>query len=95
MAAPLSCILMECAKAIEGGRLDVADSLLAVIQSLAPKEESTWRRKVVKYFAEALVRRAYGIRPPCALPSLPAQLDPGDCICGPFYDFATITSKHY
>ncbi|KAL9373499.1 hypothetical protein Peur_033119 [Populus x canadensis] len=94
MAAPLSCILMECAKAIEGGRLDVADSLLAVIQSLAPKEESIWMRKVVKYFAEALVRRAYGIRPPFPLASVPAQWDPGDCIYGPFYEFARITSKH-
>ncbi|XP_061955030.1 DELLA protein 2-like [Populus nigra] len=94
MAAPLSCILMECAKAIEGGRLDVADSLLAVIQSLAPKEESIWRRKVVKYFAEALVRRAYGIRPPRTLPPLPAQCDPRDCMYEPLYKFATITSKH-
>jgi len=94
MAAPLSCILMECAKAIEGGRLDVADSLLAVIQSLASKEESIWRRKVVKYFAEALVRRAYEIRPLCALPSLPVLCDPGDCIYEPLYEFAKITSKH-
>jgi len=94
MAAPLSCILMECAKAIEGGRLDVADSLLAVIQSLASKEESIWRRKVVKYFAEALVRRAYEIRPPCALPSLPFLCQPDKYMYEPFYEFATITSKH-
>jgi DELLA protein len=59
---------MVCARAIEGGRFDVADSLLAEIQSLASKEESIWTRKVVKYFAEAPVRRAYGIRPPCPLP---------------------------
>jgi DELLA protein len=85
---------MECAKAIEGGRLDVADSLLAVIQSLAPKEESIWRRKVVKYFAEALVRRAYGIRPPCTLPSLPFLCQPDKYMYEPFYEFATITSKH-
>jgi DELLA protein len=94
MAAPLPCILMECAKAIEGGRLDVADSLLAATQSLASKEESIWRRKVVKYFAEALVRRAYEIRPLCALPSLPVLCDPGDCIYEPLYEFAKITSKH-
>jgi hypothetical protein len=49
---------MECAKAIEGGNLDVADSLLAEIRSLAPKEESISTRKVVKYCAEALARRA-------------------------------------
>ncbi|XP_061955414.1 DELLA protein GAIP-like [Populus nigra] len=94
MAAPLSCILMECAKAIEGGRLDVADSLLAVIQSLAPKEESIWRRKVVKYFAEALVRRAYEIRPPCTLPLLPLLCKPDKYMYAAFYEFATITSKH-
>ncbi|KAJ6884440.1 hypothetical protein NC652_031448 [Populus alba x Populus x berolinensis] len=87
MASPLSCILMACAKAIEGGRLDVADSLLAVIESQASKEESIWRRKVVKYFAEALVRRAYRIRPPCPLLSHPTKYEP-------FYEFAKTTSKH-
>ncbi|KAG6744619.1 hypothetical protein POTOM_051256 [Populus tomentosa] len=86
--------LMACGKAIEGGRLDVADSLLADIQSLAPKEESIWTRKVVKYFAEALVRRAYGIRPPCTLPPQPFQHEPHEYIFRPFYEFAKITSKH-
>jgi DELLA protein len=63
---------------------------LAEIQSLAPKEESRWTRKVVKYCAEALVRRAYGIRPPCTFPSLPLLSEPIEYI----YDgFATITSK--
>ncbi|KAG6743636.1 hypothetical protein POTOM_052337 [Populus tomentosa] len=79
-------ILLECAKAIERRQLDLADSLLAEIQSLAPKEESIWTRKVVQYCAEALVRRAYGIRPPFPLPSLPFIYEPGL--------FATITSKH-
>ncbi|KAG6743625.1 hypothetical protein POTOM_052325 [Populus tomentosa] len=87
MASPYKSILMECAKAIEGGRLDVADSLLAVIQSLASKEES-----IVKYFAEALVRRAYRIRPPWPLPSLPLLSHPTKY--EPFNLFATITSKH-
>ncbi|XP_011041336.1 PREDICTED: zinc finger BED domain-containing protein RICESLEEPER 2-like isoform X3 [Populus euphratica] len=81
--------LVVCAKAIEGGSLNVADSLLAEIQSLASKEESIWTRKVVKYFAEALVRRAYGIRPPCIFPLLSAA-----CMYVPFYAFARITSKH-
>jgi DELLA protein len=94
MASLLFHRLLECAKAIEGGNVDVADSLLAEIQSLASKEESIWRRKVVKYFAEALVRRAYGIRPPWPLPSLPDLYYPGDYMYGPFYVFATITSKH-
>jgi len=82
--------LVECAQAIEGGNLDVADSLLAEIQSLAPKEESTWKRKVVKYFAEALVRRAYGIRPPFPLPSLPFLYEPEATL----YKFSKIASKH-
>ena len=38
---------IECAKAIEGGDWDVADSLLAEIRSPAPKEESISTRKVV------------------------------------------------
>ncbi|KAG6743627.1 hypothetical protein POTOM_052327 [Populus tomentosa] len=94
MASPYKSILMECAKAIEGGRLDVADSLLAVIQSLASKEESIWTRKVVKYFAEALVRRAYRIRPPWPLPPLPLLSLPSDYMYEPFYEFAATTSKH-
>ncbi|KAJ6870268.1 hypothetical protein NC652_036022 [Populus alba x Populus x berolinensis] len=94
MASPLSCILMECAKAIEGDRLDLADSLLAKIQSLASKEESIWTRKVVKYFAEALVRRAYRIRPPCTLPLLPLLPHPVQNMYEPFYEFAATTSKH-
>ncbi|KAL9373500.1 hypothetical protein Peur_033120 [Populus x canadensis] len=94
MASPLSCILMVCARALEGGRLDFADSLLAEIQSLASKEESIWTRNVVKYCAEALVRRAYRIRPPCTLPPLPSLADPFEYMYGPFYEFATITSKH-
>jgi len=87
-------LVLECAKEIEGVRLDVADSLLAEIQSLASEEESIWTRKVVKYFAEALVRRAYGIRPPCPLPSLPLRFNPMAFMYAPFYKFATITSKH-
>ncbi|XP_011014361.1 PREDICTED: zinc finger BED domain-containing protein RICESLEEPER 2-like isoform X2 [Populus euphratica] len=94
MASPLSCILMVCARAIEGGRLDFADSLLAEIQSLPSKEESIWTRNVVKYCAEALVRRAYRIRPPCTLPSLPLLCEPFEYMYEPFYEFATITSKH-
>ncbi|KAG6743624.1 hypothetical protein POTOM_052324 [Populus tomentosa] len=94
MASLLFHILLECAKAIERRQLDVADSLLAAIQSLAPKEESIWTRKVVKYFAEALVRRAYEIRPPWPLPSLPLLSYPTKYMNEPFFLFAEITSKH-
>jgi DELLA protein len=75
--------LVEFAQAIEGGNLDVADSLLAEIQSLAAKEESIWTRTVVKYCAEALVRRAYGIRPPCLSTLLPLS-NPSDFVYYPF-----------
>ncbi|KAF9664492.1 hypothetical protein SADUNF_Sadunf16G0024400 [Salix dunnii] len=85
--------LMECAKAIEGGNLDVADSLLESIQSLASQEDSKSTRKVVKYFAEALVRRAYGIRPLCPL-SLPTFLfDHLEHMCRPFFEFAQTTTE--
>jgi DELLA protein len=50
--------LMECAKGIEGGNLDIADSLLVEIRSLAPKKKSISTRKVVKYCAEAFARLA-------------------------------------
>jgi DELLA protein len=76
--------------AIEGGRLDVADSLLAEIQSLASKEKSRWTRKVVEYFAEALVRRAYGIRPPCTLLSLAFLYEPEATL----YKLARVTIEH-
>ncbi|XP_034895617.1 DELLA protein GAIP-like [Populus alba] len=94
MASLLFHRLLECAQAIEGGRFDVADSLLAEIQSLTPKEESIWRRKVVKYCAEALVRRAYGIRPPFPLPAKCGWLKSHEYIFRPFFLFARITSKH-
>ncbi|KAG6744618.1 hypothetical protein POTOM_051255 [Populus tomentosa] len=94
MASLLFHILLECAKAIERRQLDLADSLLAAIQSLAPKEESIWTRKVVKYFAEALVRRAYEIRPPWPLLSLPLLSYTADFMYEPFFLFAEITSKH-
>ncbi|KAJ6864190.1 hypothetical protein NC651_034890 [Populus alba x Populus x berolinensis] len=94
MASLLFHILLECATAIERRQLDLADSLLAAIQSLAPKEESIWTRKVVKYFAEALVRRAYEIHPPWPLPSLPLLSYPTKYMNEPFFLFAEITSKN-
>ncbi|KAJ6304349.1 hypothetical protein OIU77_018087 [Salix suchowensis] len=90
MACLLFQRLMECAKAIEGGKLDVADSLLESIQSLASEEESESTRKVVKYFAEALVRRAYGIRPLCPLRSPTFLLD---ATLHPFFVFAQTATK--
>uniref|UniRef100_A0A6N2LP40 Uncharacterized protein n=1 Tax=Salix viminalis TaxID=40686 RepID=A0A6N2LP40_SALVM len=85
--------LMECAKAIEGGNLDVADSLLESIQSLASQEDSESTRKVVKYCSEALVRRAYGIRPLCPSRLLTNLFDQLEDICRPFFEFARTTTE--
>ncbi|XVF37632.1 hypothetical protein REPUB_Repub20aG0026200 [Reevesia pubescens] len=54
--------LVACAQAIEDRNPKLADSLLEVIWNLAD-EESDERQRLVKYFAEALVRRAYGLHP--------------------------------
>ncbi|KAK6279481.1 hypothetical protein POUND7_019748, partial [Theobroma cacao] len=53
--------LVACAKAIQDENLTVADSLLERIWNLAADQSCPERSDVVKYFAEALVRRAYGI----------------------------------
>ncbi|KAJ6749554.1 hypothetical protein OIU85_000216 [Salix viminalis] len=90
MACLLFQRLMECAKAIEGGNLDVAASLLESIRSLASEKGRKSTRKVVKYCAEALVRRAYGIRP---LRSLTYLLEPMEHSCHPFFEFAQITTE--
>ncbi|KAB5515707.1 hypothetical protein DKX38_026355 [Salix brachista] len=57
MAPPLIDKLMECAKAIEDGELKHADSLFKEIGLQSSTEANLATRKVVKYFAEALVRR--------------------------------------
>ncbi|WRX21436.1 Transcription factor GRAS - like 10 [Theobroma cacao] len=53
--------LVACAKAIQDENLTVADSLLERIWNLAAAQSWPGESDVVKYFAEALVRRAYGI----------------------------------
>ncbi|OMO86724.1 Transcription factor GRAS [Corchorus capsularis] len=56
-------LLLECAGAFEDGNLELVDALLERIWTLAPK---SYRGRVVKYYAEALVRRAYGLHPSLA-----------------------------
>ncbi|KAJ6316890.1 hypothetical protein OIU78_020055 [Salix suchowensis] len=73
--------LMECAKAIEGDNLDDAASLLESLEST---------NTAVKYCAEALVRRAYGIRPLCPPRSLPFLFE---ATCHPFFKFAQATTE--
>ncbi|GMI97930.1 REPRESSOR OF GA, REPRESSOR OF GA1-3 1, repressor of GA [Hibiscus trionum] len=60
--------LVGCAEAIEAGDLRIADSRLDGILTLAAQQpkEAEWEVQVVKYFAEALVRRAYGLQHPAA-----------------------------
>ncbi|XVF29455.1 hypothetical protein REPUB_Repub15cG0122700 [Reevesia pubescens] len=56
-------VLVDCAQAIQDGDLKVADSLLERIWNLAAAESDKNQKEVVKYFAEALVPRAYGLHP--------------------------------
>ncbi|TYJ44854.1 hypothetical protein E1A91_A02G013700v1 [Gossypium mustelinum] len=56
-------ILVSCAHAIEDGNLKTADSFLHQIWNTAAVELDLIS-KLVRYFAEALVRRAYGLHPP-------------------------------
>ncbi|KAL4310012.1 hypothetical protein GQ457_01G034940 [Hibiscus cannabinus] len=54
-------LILDCTKAIEDGDLKSADRFLHRILNVADKELSFSRSRVVKYFAEALVCRAYGL----------------------------------
>ncbi|XP_052483838.1 uncharacterized protein LOC105796363 isoform X4 [Gossypium raimondii] len=57
--------LLDSAQAIEDGNLKRADAFLQLILILADETPDKFRvqSRVVKYFAEALVRRAYGLHP--------------------------------
>ncbi|MBA0612258.1 hypothetical protein Godav_012885 [Gossypium davidsonii] len=57
--------LLDSAQAIEDGNLKRADAFLQLILILADERPYQFRvqSRVVKYFAEALVRRAYGLHP--------------------------------
>ncbi|XWS09424.1 hypothetical protein CRYUN_Cryun40dG0083500 [Craigia yunnanensis] len=63
MASSALEILVHCAQAIEDGDLKLADSFLERIWNLASDESDIRQRNLVKYFAEALARRAYGLHP--------------------------------
>ncbi|XP_022761572.1 uncharacterized protein LOC111307718 isoform X2 [Durio zibethinus] len=63
MASSALQALLACAQAIQDGNLKLADSHLELILNLAAKESDEQQSKVVKFFAEALVRRAYGLHP--------------------------------
>ncbi|KAH1095960.1 hypothetical protein J1N35_012881 [Gossypium stocksii] len=70
-------LLLSCAKAIEDRDLKRADAFLQNILILADESPCHLResRLVVKFFADALVRRAYGLHPAssyCTFPMNPA-----------------------
>nr|KJB84277.1 hypothetical protein B456_N015500 [Gossypium raimondii] len=56
-------LLLSCAEAIEDGDLKRADAFLHNILILADERPDSYQSRVVKYFADALVRRAYGLHP--------------------------------
>ncbi|XVF68760.1 hypothetical protein PTKIN_Ptkin11bG0027100 [Pterospermum kingtungense] len=59
MDSPALELLLRCAKAFDDGDLQDADDLLKRIWNLTDDESDKEQSKVEKYFAEALVRRAY------------------------------------
>ncbi|PPR84138.1 hypothetical protein GOBAR_AA36569 [Gossypium barbadense] len=67
-------LLLSCAKAIEVGDLKSADAFLQNIWILADERPYLYKSRVVKYFADALVRRAYGLHP--ASSNLTFHVDP-------------------
>ncbi|TYH81874.1 hypothetical protein ES332_D02G016100v1 [Gossypium tomentosum] len=73
-------LLLSCAVAIEDGHLKSADAFLQNILILADKNPYPYQSEVVKYFADALVRRAYGLHP--ASSSLAFPVDPA-----PYYHY--------
>ncbi|KAB2092191.1 hypothetical protein ES319_A02G012300v1 [Gossypium barbadense] len=73
-------LLLDSAKAIEDGDLKSADVFLHNILILADERPYLYQSRVVKYFADALVRRAYGLHP--ASPNLTFPVDPA-----PYYHY--------
>ncbi|KAL4310413.1 hypothetical protein GQ457_01G034900 [Hibiscus cannabinus] len=63
--------LLACAKAIEDENLERAEGFLHLIMNVADKEPGKHQSRVVRCFAEALVRRAYGLHPPPSNYTLP------------------------
>eukprot|EP00258_Populus_trichocarpa_P029022 XP_024445041.1 DELLA protein GAIP-like [Populus trichocarpa] len=90
MATPGFNKLLDCAKAIEVGDLHLADSLIKDI--LTDNDD-----KLVKYFAEALVRRVYKLYPRNPRPLVPSCSDLRgnmDYQFFPFFWFAELTTHN-
>ncbi|KAJ6733947.1 DELLA PROTEIN RGA2-LIKE [Salix koriyanagi] len=86
--------LVECAKEIEGGHLDDADLLLEEIIA-ANESFSKPTKSLVKYYAEALVRRLYRLYPRNLTPLIPSgtdRLTETDYPFAPFFCFGDFTT---
>ena len=86
--------LVDCAKAIEGGNLNGADLLLEEIIA-ANESLSRATKSLVKYYAEALVRRLYKLYPRNLTPLMPSgtdQLPETDYPFAPFFCFRDFTT---
>ncbi|MFQ6627854.1 hypothetical protein Gotur_007454, partial [Gossypium turneri] len=76
-------LLLSCAKAIEVGDLKSADAFLQNILILADERPYLYKSRVVKYFADALVRRAYGLHPASSYFTFPVDPSPY-YLCGSY-----------
>lgn len=88
---------IHCAKEVADGNLELADFLFCEMEDLMVAETSEVTKKVVKYFAEGLVRRVHGVYPRNPMPLIPlgAKLyKTYDNENSPFYIFASITTQH-
>ncbi|KAJ6733944.1 DELLA PROTEIN RGA2-LIKE [Salix koriyanagi] len=64
--------LLDSAKTIEDGDLNLADSIFKEIKYLNDADTSTETRKLVRFYAEALVRRLYKLYPRNRTPLVPS-----------------------
>ncbi|GER47098.1 GRAS family transcription factor family protein [Striga asiatica] len=86
-------MLMACAEAVQQGNAKLADALVKNIGVLAVSQVGAMR-KVATYFAEALARRIYRIRPPESLgPSYSDILQTHFYETGPYLKFAHFTAN--
>ncbi|KAL1180954.1 hypothetical protein V6Z11_A02G013800 [Gossypium hirsutum] len=69
-------LLLSCAKAIEDGDLKSANAFLHNILILADERPYLYKSRVVKYFADALVRQAYGLHPASSYFTFPVDPSP-------------------
>ncbi|KAB2092200.1 hypothetical protein ES319_A02G013000v1 [Gossypium barbadense] len=69
-------LLLFCAEAIEDGDLKSADAFLQNILVLADESPYLYESRMVRYFADALVRRAYGLHPASSYNTFPGNPAP-------------------